>query len=403
MLFDRIDAAPLDPVLVSIEQFAADPRAQKVNLGVGMYYDAAGRIPLMAAVRQAESRVQARLANWGYGMSEGLAPLRTGAAELVFGADAPAIADGRVATIQSLGGTGALRLGAELLARLAPGAQVALSTPSWANHPSIFAAAGLPLVSYPYYDRATGGLDWPGMRGAIAALPAGSIVVLHACCHNPTGVDLDQAQWLALRDLMVEKALIPFLDLAYQGFADGLEADALAPRLFAATDLPLFVATSFSKSFALYGERVGALLVVTRSPDEAANLIGQCKNSIRNMYSTPPTHGAALVGEILGDPALRTLWASELETMRQRIHGVRAALYERLAGIGNDTDLSFIVRQKGLFSYTGLSPAQMIALREAHAIHAVADGRICVAALNEGNVDRVAAAIRAVVGAGAFG
>jgi len=396
-LFDRIAPVPLDPVLVSIEQFAADPRPEKVNLGVGMYYDAEGQIPLLGAVRDAELDLIRRTRNWTYIMSEGLAALRAAAAALVFGAGSEAVAAGRVASIHTLGGTGALRVGGELLAQLAPGATVALSTPSWANHPSVFAAAGLPLVNYPYYDRATGGLDFAGMCAGLRALKPGSITVLHGCCHNPTGVDLAPAQWQELADLHREHGLIPFIDLAYQGFADGIEQDAFGARLFADSGLPLFVAVSFSKNFALYGERVGALLVVTRSARESERLVGQSKSVIRNLYSTPPTHGAALVADILGSAELQARWRNEVEAMRLRILSMRHALYERLVGDNAGPDFTPILKQRGLFSYSGLSPAQMTMLREAHAVHAVADGRICVAALNEGNVDRVAAAIRDVV------
>ena len=397
-LFDRIAPVPLDPVLVSIEQFAADPRPEKVNLGVGMYYDAEGRIPLLDSVRDAELDLIRRTTNWTYIMSEGLRGLREAATALVFGAGSDVVAAGRVAAIHTLGGTGALRVGGELLAQLAPGATVALSTPSWANHPSVFAAAGLRLANYPYYDAATGGLDFAGMCAALRALPPGSVTVLHGCCHNPTGVDLTPAQWRELAGLHREHGLIPFIDLAYQGFADGIEEDAFGARVFADSGLPLFVAVSFSKNFALYGERVGALLVVTRNAREAERLVGQSKSVIRNLYSTPPTHGAALVADILGSTELQARWRNEVEAMRLRILSMRHALYERLVG-GNNTgpDVTPILKQRGLFSYSGLSPAQMTMLREAHAVHAVADGRICVAALNAGNVDRVAAAIRDVL------
>jgi aromatic-amino-acid transaminase len=396
-LFDHIAPLGLDPVLLSIEQFVADPRRQKVNLGVGMYYDADGRIPLMAAVREAETRFQARLANWGYGVSEGQASLRSGAASLVFGAGHPLIEEGRIATVQTLGGTGALRLGAELLAQLSPAATVALSAPTWSNHTTIFTTARMKLTNYPYYDATTGGLDAAGMWAAIGALAPGSVVVLHACCHNPTGVDLTPAQWQDLAELLVERQLVPFIDLAYQGFADGLDADAYGVRLLAETGLPLFVATSFSKSFALYGERVGALMVVTGTRAQAQLLVDQSKSTIRNMYSTPPAHGGTLVGDILSSPELNTIWRAELEGMRLRIHDMRAALYERLKGANALADFSYIVHQRGLFSYSGLSPSQILRLREVHAIHAISDGRICVAALNPGNLDRVAEAIKEVV------
>ena len=396
-LFDRIAPVPLDPVLVSIEQFVADQRPEKVNLGVGMYYDAEGRIPLLDSVRDAELDLIRRTQNWTYIMSEGLAALRRAAAALVFGAESDVVASGRVAAIHTLGGTGALRVGGELLAQLAPGASIALSTPSWANHPSVFAAAGLTLAKYPYYEPTTGGLDFVGMCAALRALKPGSVTVLHGCCHNPTGVDLTLAQWRELVELHREHGLIPFIDLAYQGFAEGIEEDAQGPRLFAESGLPLFVAVSFSKNFALYGERVGALLVVTRNPAEAERLVGQSKSVIRNLYSTPPTHGAALVADILGSAELSARWRTEVEAMRLRILSMRHALYERLAGDNSGPDFTPILKQRGLFSYTGLTPAQMTMLREAHAVHAVADGRICVAALNDGNVDRVAAAIRDVV------
>ena len=396
MFFDNIGPVALDPVLVSIEQFVADRRPGKINLGVGMYYDAEGRIPLMAAVQEAETRFQTTLSHWGYGVSEGQAALRKGASELVFGANNPALTEGRIACVQTLGGTGALRLGAELLAQLHPGTPVALSTPSWANHPSIFAAARLPLTYYPYYDAATGGLDTAGMWAAIAALPPGSIVLLHGCCHNPTGVDLTPPQWQNLAELLVERDLIPFIDIAYQGFADGVDDDALGLRLLAKTGQPLFVATSFSKSFALYGERVGALMVVTRSAAEAQRLVEQSKSIVRNMYSTPPAHGAELIGDILGNLDLTRLWRDELDGMRLRIRSMRAALYDRLKGANALTDFSYIVQQHGLFSYSGLSPSQIARLREVHAIHAIADGRICVAALKLDNIDRVADAIKEV-------
>jgi aromatic-amino-acid transaminase len=394
-LFDHIAPVPLDPVLVSIEQFAADPRPGKVNLGVGMYYDDTGKVPLLGAVRHAEDALQLRTASWTYMMSEGVAGLRAGALALAFGADHKLIAEGRIACIQTLGGTGALRIGGELIAQLSPGTTVALGRPSWANHPTLFAAAGLKLVHVPYYDPITMGVDFAGMCQALRTLPPGSVTVLHAACHNPTGADLTEDDWRVLAELHREHGLIPFIDFAYQGFADGIEQDAFAVRLFAETGLPLFVALSFSKNFALYGERVGALMVVTRNAAEAANLVGQSKSVIRNLYSTPPTHGAALVGEILGSTELQALWREEVEAMRRRILAMRHSLHDRLAH-HNVGDFANILTQRGLFSYTGLTPAQVQRLREEHAVHAVADGRICVAALNPGNLDRVANALREV-------
>ncbi|MFT8243238.1 aromatic amino acid transaminase [Roseomonas sp. BN140053] len=394
-LFDALQPATQDPILLSFQDFMADPRAEKTNLGVGMYYDAQGRIPVMRAVAAAEEQVMQRQAPWGYLMSEGLPGLRAGAESLLFGDALAGSLRGRVATLQTLGGTGAIRLGAEVINRLQPGAVVAMSRPTWLNHPSTFQAAGLQVAEYPYYDRATGEVEWAAMREAVAAMPAGTVVLLHACCHNPTGADLSPGQWAELADLLAERRLVPFLDLAYGGFGDGLEADTAPVRLLAAKGLPLFVATSFSKSFALYGERVGALSVVAESAEQATMLTETMKSITRNIYSTPPTHGALLVATVLGDPVLRADWRAELESMRLRIVGTRQALLDRV-GRNSGHDFGFLTRQKGLFSYSGLSVAQMQRMKAEAAVHAVEDGRICMAAVNESNIDRVAAALRAV-------
>lgn len=395
-LFDGLKAQPLDPIMAGYQEFMADTRAEKINLGVGMYYDEAGRIPVLDVVQGVERRMAGKVESWTYLVSDGLPALREAAKRLVFG-DALVASDGaRITTAQSLGGTGALKLGADVIRRVAPGSVVALSRPTWGNHPSIFAGAGLEVVEYPYFDAATGGVDWVGMRDCVAGMPAGTVLLLHACCHNPTGADLDAAQWGKLAGLIVERGLVPFLDMAYAGFGDGLEADSEPARMLARSGVPLFVATSFSKSFGLYGERVGALSVVAADAAQAKLVSDQVKVAIRANYSTPPTHGALLVSAILNDPALRAQWVEELESMRQRIRRMREGLVSRLAG-DNRRDFSRLVRQRGLFSYSGLSGEQMGRLKEEFGIYGVSDGRFCMAALTERSLDRVADAIRAVI------
>jgi len=396
-LFQSLTAGAVDPVLASIEAYAADPRPEKVNLGVGMYYDENGEIPLMAAVREAEQIIAKAGTPWGYIPVEGVAAFRKGVTEQLFGTASPAVAAGRVAVLQTLGGTGAIKVGAELIAQMDPAATVAVSDPTWVNHPQLFGSAGLASVYYPYVDAATGRLDFDGMTAALKRLPEGAVVVLQACCHNPTGIDPTPEQWQALVDLMRRGGLLPFIDLAYQGFAEGLEVDALPVRLLAESDLPFFVALSFSKSFALYGERVGALAVVTPTAADAERLMASAKNIIRAIYSTPPSHGAALVATIFGDARLREMWKQELEGMRLRIVAMRHALVDRLKGDNGIPDPSFILAQRGLFSFSGLTPPEMRRLQRDHAIHAVENGRLCMAAVNTHNVDRVAEALRAVM------
>jgi aromatic-amino-acid transaminase len=401
-LFDNLAPGPLDPILLSFQAFMADPRPEKANLGVGMYYDDQGRIPLMRAVAEAEKRIAAAATPWGYLMSEGLPGFRTAVGALLLGQALLEQAGPRLATIQTLGGTGALRLGAEVVQRLAPDAAIAVSRPSWGNHHTTFQAAGCRTVEYPYFDAAAHEVDFTAMRDAIAALPTGTVVLLQACCHNPTGADLSPAQWQQLAALLKERALVPFLDYAYGGFGDGLEQDAAAIRLMAAEGLPLLVATSFSKSFSLYGERVGALSVIAETPAQAALLIETMKAITRNMYSTPPTHGALLVQTVMNSPELQADWKAELEEMRLRILSMRQALCDRLAGNGPPHGFGFFLKQKGLFSFSGLSAEQVARLRDDFAVHAVQDGRLCMAAVNPGNLERVAAGLRSVsVDAGA--
>jgi aromatic-amino-acid transaminase len=395
--FSSVELAPRDPILGVTEAFNSDPRPGKVNLGVGVYYNEQGRIPLLDCVSAAEhERLQASSAR-GYMPIEGPAAYSSQVQRLLFGADSEAIASGRCVTAEALGGTGALRIGADLIKRSSPGATVMISDPSWENHLALFEAAGFKVQSYPYYDPATHGLDFPRMLAALNRAEPGTVVVLHACCHNPTGVDLDAAQWRQIVDCVRQRNLVPFLDIAYQGFGDGLEADSVAVRLVAAAGVDALVASSFSKSFSLYGERVGALSVLAGTREAAARVLSQLKRVIRTNYSSPPTHGAAVVAAVLGSAELRALWERELAGMRDRIRLMREHLVDALAQRRVSTDFSFVRRQRGMFSYSGLSPAQVDRLREQHAIYAVGTGRICVAALNSGNVDLVCDAIAAVL------
>ena len=385
-----------DPILIAFQGFAADPRAEKVNLSVGMYYDAAGRIPVLRAVAEAERTLLRRAAPWGYGMAEGLSTFRAAAAKLLFGEALRERIGPRLATIQTLGGTGALRLGAEMIQARHPGTQVALSRPSWMNHAPLFAAAGLSVTGYDYFDDSTGDVDVGAMQRSLEALPAGSVVVLHGCCHNPTGADLPAAAWPAIAALMAARGLVAFVDIAYAGFGEGLAEDLAPARILAEAGVPLLVAVSFSKCFSLYGERVGLLAVLTEAPAEAAALVESMTAWTRSIYSTPPAHGAALVAEVLDTPELAEMWRAELEEMRSRIIATRAALAHRLASNAAVHDFSFLTRQKGIFSYTGLSAAQVERLKRDFAVHAVRDGRICIAAVNSGNLERVAEGLRAV-------
>ena len=396
-LFAAVELAPRDPILGLNEAFAADPRPQKVNLGVGVYYDEEGRIPLLASVKTAEDARVRQAKPRGYQPIEGPAAYTGAVQRLLFGADSPLLAEGRVVTAQGLGGTGALRIGGDLLRRIVPEATVYISDPSWENHRGIFEAAGFPVRTYRYYDPATGGVDFAGMKAALAAMAPRSIVVLHACCHNPTGADLTEAQWQEVAQTCVAGELVPFLDMAYQGFAEGIDADATAVRHFLAAGIPFFVSSSFSKNFSLYGERVGALSLVTGSRDEAERVLSQLKRVIRTNYSNPPTHGAALVADVLASGELRAQWEEELGGMRRRIRAMREGLRQRLEAAVPGKDFSFVTEQRGMFSYTGLTPEQVERLKSEYGIYAVRSGRICIAALNARNLDYVAEAIAAVL------
>ena len=395
-LFAAVEMAPRDPILGLTEAFNVETRPTKVNLGVGVYYDDNGKIPLLAAIRAAEkARIEAAPPR-GYQPIEGPAAYNQAVQKLVFGADSPLLSDGRAVTIQTLGGTGGLKVGADYLKRLLPSATVYLSDPSWENHRALFEAAGFAVENYPYYDAATRGVDFAGMMTKLGSLPSGAIVVLHACCHNPTGADLTESQWREVVDLAGTRGLVPFIDMAYQGFADDIEPDAAAVRLFAASGLSFLVASSFSKSFSLYGERVGALSLVTASKDEASRVLSQVKRVIRTNYSNPPTHGGAIVAAVLSSPELRGMWEQELAGMRERIRAMRTGLVGKLKSMGVERDFSFVERQRGMFSYTGLNAQQVERMRAEYGIYAVGTGRICLAALNSRNLDYVAEAIAAV-------
>ncbi|SFB48982.1 amino acid aminotransferase [Azotobacter beijerinckii] len=396
-LFSAVEMAPRDPILGLTEAFNADTRPTKVNLGVGVYYNEEGRIPLLRAVEEAEKARIAAHAPRGYLPIEGIGAYDQAVQKLLFGNDSALLADGRVVTAQALGGTGALKVGADFLKRLLPDAVVAISDPSWENHRALFESAGFRVQSYRYYDAASHGLNRAGMLEDIKALPARSIVLLHACCHNPTGVDLSADDWKRVLEAVREGGHVPFLDIAYQGFGDGIEEDAEAVRLFAESGLPFFVSSSFSKSFSLYGERVGALSIVTASKDEAARVLSQVKRVIRTNYSNPPTHGASVVASVLNSPELRALWEAELAGMRGRIRSMRQALVEQLAAQGAKRDFAFVAQQRGMFSYSGLSAEQVERLRSEFGIYAVATGRICVAALNSRNLASVTQAIAQVL------
>ncbi len=396
-LFSAVDMAPRDPILGLTEQFQADPNPSKVNLGVGVYTDENGKLPLLACVKEAENLIAESPKPRGYLPIDGIAAYDQAVQSLVFGADSEPLRNGRVVTAQALGGTGALRVGADFLRRMNPAAKVLISDPSWENHRALFEAAGFEVGTYPYYDAAARGVAFPAMLQALRAAPAGTIVVLHACCHNPTGYDLDGAQWQQVIEAVRAAGLMPFVDMAYQGFAEGIAEDgSLIGRLVQA-GLSFCVASSFSKSFSLYGERVGALSIVCGNRDEAQKVQSQLKRVIRSNYSNPPTHGAQIVTMVLSTPALRAQWEQELGMMRERIRGMRSALVERLKAHGVQGDLDFIVQQRGMFSYSGLNPEQMERLRKEFGIYGISTGRICIAALNPGNVDYVARSIAAVM------
>ena len=384
--------APSDPILGVTEAYVADQKPKKVNLGVGVYTDDAGRIPLLECVRHAESERLKSAAPRGYLPIDGLAAYDGAVQQLVFGSKKE-----NIVTVQALGGTGGLKLGADFLKLLSPDAPVWISEPSWENHRQLFEAAGFVVKAYPYYDSKAHGIDFATMLRTLGGLPAGSIAVLHACCHNPTGADLSQEQWQQVLQTVSARGLVPFLDLAYQGFGDGVEPDAYAARLFAEAVSPVFLSSSFSKSFSLYGERVGALSVVTGSAEEAARVLSQLKRIVRTNYSNPPTHGGQIVATVLNSPQLKNLWEREVGAMRERITAMRKQLVDKIHARAPGTDFSFVLAQRGMFSYSGLTREQVRRLRDEYSIYTIDTGRVCIAALTSKNIDYVADAIASVI------
>ena len=396
-LFNAVEMAPRDPILGLTEQYVADPNPKKVNLGVGVYYDDNGKLPLLECVQKAEEKMMAAHAARGYLPIDGIAAYDAAVKSLVFGAESEPVKSGRVATIQALGGTGGLKVGADFLKKVNPAAQVLISDPSWENHRGIFRDAGFEVGTYPYYDAGKRGINFDGMLGALNAAAAGTIVVLHACCHNPTGYDLTPAQWDQVVAAVKARKLVAFLDMAYQGFGQGIAEDGLAVQKFVASGEVFFVSTSFSKSLSLYGERVGALSVLCQDKDEAARVLSQLKIVIRTNYSSPATHGGQIAATILNTPELRALWEKELAAMRVRIKQMRGALVDKLKAKGVQRDFSFITQQVGMFSYSGLAKEQMLRLRNEFGVYGIESGRICIAALNSKNIDYVAESIAKVL------
>ncbi|MFH1043983.1 MAG: amino acid aminotransferase [Pseudomonadota bacterium] len=397
-LLAGVQMAPRDPIVGLTEAYNADKNPKKVNLGVGVYTGDDGKVPLLECVRRAERQLVEQPSARNYLPIDGLAAYDKAVQSLVFGADSPALKEGRIVTVQSLGGTGGLRVGGDFLRRTAPDATLWISDPSWENHRAVFESAGFKVNTYPYYDAKTRGVDFDGMLAALKTMPAGDIVLLHACCHNPTGVDLSEAQWADVVATIGARGLVPFVDIAYQGLGDGLDADGSAVRHFALSGLPLFVANSFSKSFSLYGERVGSLNVVAGSSEEGARVLSQIKRLVRSNYSNPPTHGSKIVAAVLTTPELRALWVQELGQMRERIKSMRKLLVDTIHARVPGVNFGFVRRQRGMFSYSGLTRDQVVRMREEFAVYAIESGRICVAALNTGNVDYSADAIAKVIG-----
>ncbi|UST55159.1 aspartate/tyrosine/aromatic aminotransferase [Comamonadaceae bacterium OTU4NAUVB1] len=396
-MFTAVEMAPRDPILGLNEQYAADGNPKKVNLGVGVYYDDDGKLPLLACVRAVEEDMSKAPSARGYLPIDGIAAYDAAVKGLVFGADSEPVKSGRVATVQAIGGTGGLKVGADFLKRLRPEAKVLISDPSWENHRALFTNAGFTVESYPYYDAARRGVDFDAMLGALEAAPAGTVVVLHACCHNPTGYDITPGQWDRVVEAVKAKDLVAFLDMAYQGFGNGIQEDGAVIGKFVDADLTFFVSTSFSKSFSLYGERVGALSVLCADKDEAARVLSQLKIVIRTNYSNPPIHGGAVVAAVLNDPARRAVWEGELAEMRIRIKAMRQKLVDGLKAAGVTQDMSFITTQIGMFSYSGLTKDQMVRLRSEFGVYGTDTGRMCVAALNSKNIDYVCESIAKVV------
>jgi aromatic-amino-acid transaminase len=396
-MFAHVEPFAGDPIFALVDAFNADARAGKVNLSIGIYFDEDGRLPVLQSVQQAEAQMLKAGGAKAYLPMEGAPAMRSAVQALLLGADHAAIADGRVITVQTVGSSGGLRVGGEFIRSWLPESGVWMSDPTWDNHRSVFEACGLPVHRYPYYDAATGGLRFGAMLETLRSLPPRSVVLLHACCHNPTGVDLTQAQWDELIPLLKQRGVLPYLDLAYQGFGDGIVEDAYAVRALAHTGMPFFVANSFSKSMSVYGERAGALSVVCADADQAQRVLGQLKFTVRRNYSSPPLHAAGIVARVLADAELRPMWEREVAQMRERIAAMRRSLHDRLAALVPGRDFGYLLSQRGMFSYTGLTAEQADRLRSEHAVYLLRSGRMCVAGLNSRNVERTAHAMAAVL------
>jgi len=396
-LFSAVELAPRDPILGLNEQFNADPNPKKVNLGVGVYFDDNGKLPLLDCVQAAEKTMMDKPTARGYLPIDGIVAYDSAVKALVFGADSEPVTSGRVATVQAIGGTGGLKIGADFLKHLNPDAQVLISDPSWENHRALFTNAGFAVGSYAYYDAAQRGVNFDGMLRDLNAAAPGTIIVLHACCHNPTGYDINPAQWDQVVSSVKARGLTAFLDMAYQGFGYGIQEDGAVIHKFVDAGLNFFVSTSFSKSFSLYGERVGGLSVVCNDKEEMGRVLSQLKIVIRTNYSNPPTHGGAVVAAVLNNPELRAVWEEELRGMRVRIKAMRQKLVDGLKAAGVRQDMSFITSQIGMFSYSGLTKDQMVRLRSEFGVYGTDTGRMCVAALNSKNIDYVCEAIAKVM------
>lgn len=396
-MFQHVDIYPGDPILSLVDTFKKDPRSHKVNLGIGIYYDEAGNIPVLGSVQKAETEIAQKITPRPYLPMEGATDYRKAVQELLWGADHDALKVGRITTIQTLGGSGALKVGADFLHRYFPQSEVWVSDPTWDNHHAIFQGAGINTHTYPYYDETTGGVRFADMLETFRQLPLKSIILMHPCCHNPTGVDLSRAQWEELLPVITERELIPFLDIAYQGFGDSIVEDTFAVRMLTDAKISFFVSNSFSKNLSLYSERCGGLSVVCPNAEEADRVLGQLKLTVRKIYSSPPSHGAQVVASVLTQPELRAAWEQEVAEMRERIKAMRQKLYETLTAKVPGKDFSYMITQRGMFSYTGLTPEQVDRLREEFAVYLVRTGRMCVAGLNTRNVEYVANSMAAVL------
>ncbi|WP_387466728.1 aromatic amino acid transaminase [Photorhabdus sp. RM323S] len=396
-MFQNVDAYAGDPILSLAEEFKKDPRAEKINLSIGLYYDEQGVTPQLQAVATAEEQLRALSQTASlYLPMEGLESYRLAVQELLFGKDHPVLKQRIVATIQSLGGSGALKIGADFLHRYFPDSEVWCSDPTWENHAAIFAGAGIKVNYYPYFDTQTKGVKFNEMLETFRKLPAKSIIVMHPCCHNPTGSDLTYDQWDQVVQIVKERELLPFLDLAYQGLADGIEKDAYAIRAMATAGLPCLVSNSFSKIFSMYGERVGGLSVICDDEQTKERVLGQLKAGVRRVYSSPPNFGAQVVAKVLTDPALKTQWLTEVEHMRLRILEMRTMLVDALKTALPEKNFEYFLKQRGMFSYTGFSQKQVDRLRQESAVYLVGNGRVCMAGVNHHNVERIAETFAAV-------